>query len=227
MAKPLIIITGASSGLGASAAKVFSEAGYPLALFSRDLAKMEQLNLKNVSLHAVDVTDMPQLSNVIQKVQNKYGIIDCLINNAGVSIDGDFTDISRYSRGEMVDINLKGVMNTIELVLPEMRNHKKGTVINISSLSDRRSRPNNPIYAATKAAVRNLTESLRMANASFGIRFCNVAPAKIHSPMWSEPYDPNYFVSSDTFAETLLWIYQQPSGVCIRDLVIAPTNYEP
>ncbi len=227
MDKPLIMITGASSGLGASTAKLFSRAGYPLALFSRNLAKMEQLNLNNVKLYAVDVADKNQLDEAIQNVKNQYGFIDCLINNAGIAIDGDFTEISASAREEMVDTNLKGLMNTIELVLPEMQAHKRGTIINISSLSDRRARPNNPVYAATKAAVRSLTGSLRMAYASSGIRFCNIAPAKIHSPMWDEPYDPDYFVSSETFAETLLWIYQQPQSVCIRDLVIAPTNYEP
>jgi NADP-dependent 3-hydroxy acid dehydrogenase YdfG len=108
-----------------------------------------------------------------------------------------------------------------------MRAHKKGTIINVSSLSDRRARPQNPVYAATKAAVASLTESLRMANASMGIRFCNIAPAKIHSPMWDEPFNPVDFVNAETFAETLLWIYQQPQAVCIRDMLIAPTNYEP
>jgi len=170
------MITGASSGLGASTAKLFSRAGYPLALFSRNLAKMEQLNLNNVKLYAVDVADKNQLDEAIQNVKNQYGFIDCLINNAGIAIDGDFTEISASAREEMVDTNLKGLMNTIELVLPEMQAHKRGTIINISSLSDRiinisslsdrRARPNNPVYAATKAAVRSLTGSLRMAYAS-------------------------------------------------------------
>jgi NADP-dependent 3-hydroxy acid dehydrogenase YdfG len=66
-----------------------------------------------------------------------------------------------------------------------------------------------------------------MANAKHGIRFCNVAPAKVHTPMWKDQdYDPAHFISSKEFAEVVLWIYQQPKTICIRDLAIAPTDYE-
>lgn len=127
----------------------------------------------------------------------------------------------------MVNINLQGVINGIESVLPIMKEQQYGTIINISSLSDRTSRPNTPVYAATKAPVKSLTESLRITNAKYGIRFCNVAPAKVHSPMWSQDFDPEQFVSPDEFANMTLWIVEQRSNICIRDLVVAPTNYEP
>jgi NADP-dependent 3-hydroxy acid dehydrogenase YdfG len=109
-----------------------------------------------------------------------------------------------------------------------MRERKTGTIINISSLSDRTSRPELAVYAATKAAIRSLTESLRMANAKHNIRFCNIAPAKVHTPMWkNDEYDAAHFISPQQFAEMVLWVYRQPQSICIRDLLVAPTDYEP
>lgn len=227
MKKQLILVTGASSGLGAAIAKSFSAAGYPLVLISRNLKAMEELNLQNVLLKSVDVNDINQLKQAILEAEEKLGPIDCLINNAGVAKSGEFTEISHDDHEKMVNINLQGVINCIEIILPGMQARKQGTVINISSLSDRTSRPNNPVYAATKAAVKSLTESLRMANTKYGIRFCNVAPAKVHSPMWSQEYHQDQFVNADEFAKIILWIYEQRQNVCIRDIVVAPTNYEP
>lgn len=227
MNKPLIVITGASSGIGVALAQVFSQSGYPLALLSRNLEAMKKLNLKNAFIQSVDVTNETILKNAIHIAEEKFGPVDCLINNAGVSKSGDFTEVPLSDHENMVKINLQGVINGIEMVLSGMRERKKGTIINMSSLSDRTSRPNNSVYAATKAAVKSLTESLRMANAKFGIRFCNLAPAKIHTPMWNQDYDPDHFISATELAEIVLWTYQQPQIICIRDMVIAPTNYEP
>jgi len=128
----------------------------------------------------------------------------------------------------MVDTNVKGVMNGIEIVLGGMRNRKQGTIINISSISDRVPRPNIAVYAATKAAVKSLTESLRMANAKYGIRICRLTPAKIRTPMLLPSHLTSHeVVLPESVAAAALWIYEQPKVVCIRDLVIAPTFYEP
>jgi NADP-dependent 3-hydroxy acid dehydrogenase YdfG len=227
MTNPLIVITGASSGLGSAIATLFSKSNYSLALFARNLDAMKALNLPNVMMKSVDVTNDQALKIAIAEAEEKLGPVDCLINNAGVVSKGEFTDISHTDHQRMIDINLQGVINGIEAVLPGMQHRKRGTIINISSLADRSSRPNHALYAATKAAVKSLTESLRMANAKHMIRFCNVAPGKVHTPMWKEEFHPDHFVTANQFAEMILWIYQQPQTVCIRDIVITPTNYEP
>ena len=128
----------------------------------------------------------------------------------------------------IVNVNLKGVINGLEIVLSRMRERKRGTIINTSSVSDRNARPNLAVYAATKAAVKSLTESLRMANAKYGIRICNLAPAKIRTPMLiSSTLPANEVVEPDDVAQAALWMFEQPQTICIRDLVIAPTSYEP
>lgn len=227
MKKPLIIITGASSGIGAGLAKVFSEAGYPVGLLARNLAAMEALNLPNTCCIETDITDIAQVKAATQKAEKRFGPTECLINNAGFGKGGDFTEVSHQDHETMIGVNINGVINGIEAVLPGMRERKSGTIINVSSVADRNARPNLSVYAATKAAVKSLSESLRMANAKYGIRICNLAPAKIQTPLLiSSGLNPEQIISVENVAATILWMFEQPKGVCIRDLVIAPTYYE-
>lgn len=228
MNKSLVVITGASSGIGAAMAKVFSAADYYLGLLARNLEAMEKLNLPDTLCISVDVTNFDAFKKAIQDCESKFGSIDCLINNAGFAKGGEFTALDHADHMNTVNINLNGVINGIEAVLPGMRERKTGTIINISSVADRNPRPQIATYAATKAAVKSLSESLRMANAKYGIRVCNLAPAKIMTPMlMSANLDDNQIIPAEDFAKAALWMYQQPQTICVRDLVFAPTFYEP
>ena len=229
MTKPLIVITGASSGIGASVATLCSQAGHPVALLARNLQAMQALQLPQSICIETDVTDFAALQKAIAQAEAQFGPVDCLINNAGFSKNGDFTELTHADHEHMVNLNVMGVINGIEAVLPGMRARKTGTIINVSSVADRNARPNLSTYAATKAAVKSLTESLRMANAKYGIRICNVAPAQIKTPLSDSFYmdtDPTQIIAVENMANAIVWIYQQPQHVCIRDLVMAPTYYE-
>ena len=226
--KPVIMITGASSGLGAGLATLFSNAGYRLALFSRNIEAIKALNLPSALCLEVDVTDENAVQNAVHQSEKQLGPIDCLINNAGFGKNGEFTELSSHEHATMVQVNLMGVIHSIETVLPKMRERHHGTIINISSLADRHPRPNLAVYAASKAAVKSLSGSLRMANAKVGIRVCHVAPAKINTPMLVQSnLDDEHVISVEDMAKTILWLYEQPQHICVRDLVIAPTYYEP
>ena len=83
-----------------------------------------------------------------------------------------------------------------------------------------------PVHAATKAAVKSLSESLRMANAKYGIRICNIAPAKVQTPMVTQNVPENQIMDVENVANTVRWIYEQPQEICVRDIVIASTFYE-
>ncbi len=227
MEKPLVVITGASSGIGAAMAQVFSMAGYPLALMARNLEAMQNLHLPRTLCQSVDVTDYDALREAIGIAVGEFGPIDCLINNAGMGIGGDFTQIQHDEHESMVKINVLGVVNGMEIVLPGMRERKSGTIINISSIADRVARPQLATYAATKAAVRSLSESLRVANAKYGIRICNLAPAKILTPMLAAAHlNQGQTILPEELAKAALWIYEQPKSICVRDMVFTPTEYE-
>lgn len=227
MKNKTILITGASSGIGAATAKAFSDAGYFVAMLARNKSAMEQFQIPNSISIECDVTDIESVKKAFRCTEEKFGTIDCLINNAGFVKGGEFTKVSHDDNKTMIEVNLSGVVNCIESVLPLMQENKSGTIINISSIADRKSRPQLPVYAATKAAVKSLSESLRAENAKYGIRVCNVAPAKIKTPMLiSANLNLDQIVPVENMAKTILWIYQQPQTICIRDIVIAPTFYE-
>lgn len=227
MTKPLVIITGASSGIGAGIAALFSQAGYSLGLLARNLQAMEALKLPNALCVETDVSDEKSVLNAIKQAEAQFGSVGCLINNAGFGKGGDFTELDHADHEQMVKVNLLGVINCIEAVLPGMQARKSGTIINVSSVADRNARPHLATYAATKAAVKSLTESLRMANAKHGIRICNIAPAKIKTPLLLQSQlNDDHIIPVDVVAKNVLWMYEQPPSVCIRDLVIAPTYYE-
>jgi len=223
----IVVITGASSGIGKGLASFFSKQDFIVILLARNIEAMKSLQLKNSFSFELDVTQHKKVTRCIQDIEKNIGPIEFLINNAGVGFGGDFSEISPENNESMIDVNLKGVINCTSAVLPRMQERHSGTIINISSLADRSSRPNLATYAATKAAVKSLTESLRTANAKYGIRFCNVAPAKIQTPLLKacllEKDDP---ISLEHFAKMIFWITQQPQEICIRDIVIAPTKYE-
>ncbi|RYW88253.1 SDR family oxidoreductase [Legionella pneumophila] len=225
--KSLIMITGASSGIGGGIADIFSENGYPLLLISRNITSQQHHQLPNTLYFQADVTDPISLSHAIKEAEIKFGPVECLINNAGTVKNGEFSKLSHHDHEQMVDVNVKGVINCIEAVLPGMQSRKTGTIINISSLADRKTRPKLATYAATKAAIKSLSESLRMANASLGIRVCNIAPAKVKTSLLQQSnLQENQIISVAELAKAVLWIYEQPQHICIRDIVIAPTYYE-
>lgn len=224
---PLIIITGASSGIGSEIAKQFSQAGFSLGLLARNLQALKALNLPNTLCIETDVTDAMAFKSAVIESERKFGAVHGLINNAGFMKGGDFTSITHPDHEAMIRVNILGVMNGIEAILPSMQSRKSGTIINISSLADRNARPELATYAATKAAVKSLSESIRMANAKYGIRVCNVAPAKIKTSLLRQSnLNDEQLISVEDMAKTILWIYQQPQHICIRDMVIAPTYYE-
>lgn len=227
MRKSLVAITGASSGIGLAIAKTFSKAGYPVALIARNLSAMTQLNLPDSICQSVDVTNYEQFRTAIFNAENKFGQVDCLINNAGIFTAGKFETISENDHRNIINVNFLGVIHGILTVLPGMQKRNSGTIINVSSSADRKARPNYATYAATKAAVRSLTESLRMANARHQIRICNLAPAKIRTSLVvGLEQELNIAINPKSLAKTALWIYEQPQSICIRDLVFAPTLHE-
>ncbi|KTD03705.1 GNAT family acetyltransferase [Legionella geestiana] len=226
-ARPLVIITGASSGIGAELARQFSAAGFALGLLARNMEAMERFGLAHAICIKTDVTDFPSLERAVRTLEASMGPVEGLINNAGFAKNGEFTNLTQKDHRHMVEVNLIGTLNALELILPGMQARKKGTIINITSLADRHARPALATYAATKAGVRSLSESLQKANAKHGIRVYNVAPAKIKTPlMVQSALTDDQVIAVEDMAKTILWIYQQPLNICIRDLVIAPTCYE-
>jgi NADP-dependent 3-hydroxy acid dehydrogenase YdfG len=232
-AAPLVMVTGASSGIGKALAMGFARDGHPLLLISRHIEPIAGLP-ENTVYRQADVADYGAIEAAVDAAVAVHGPVECLVNNAGMADARAFDEVDEPSYTRELDTNLKGVFNCTKAVLAGMRARQSGTIINISSISDRKTSPVALAYSASKHAVRALGESLREAEAKNGIRVINIAPGyirtNIHSGMHIsfEEYrarlgNPD-FMTAEELAEIVLFCWKQPPTICIRDLVVAPTR---
>ena len=238
--KQLIVITGASSGIGAAMAQAFSAKGHPLLLLARRVEPMQALALENSLSISVDVTDADAMKAAIAEAEAKFGPVGCLINNAGVMLLGsaDVQDPAEWSR--MLNINVMGVLNGIHAVLADMKARKTGTIINVSSVAGRKTFPNHAAYCATKFAVHALTENIREEVAMDDVRMITIAPGAVETALLShttsEEIKDGYndwkefmggVMDPTAVADAAVFAFEQPQNVCVREIVLAPTRQQP
>ncbi|MCK7621613.1 SDR family oxidoreductase [Streptomyces sp. RS10V-4] len=239
MAKPLIVITGASSGIGAATARLLSSQGHPLLLLARRLEKLEELGLPDTLCRQVDVTDRHAVEEAVREAEERFGPVDAIVNNAGVMLLSRIADQPAEEWDRMIDLNVKGVLYGTRAVLPGMLTRGRGTVINISSVAGRKTFPNHAAYVATKFAVHALSENLREEVAASGVRVVTIAPGAVETELLSHTSDEQ--IKSDyeawkksaggalapqVVAEAIAYAYRQPQNVTIREIVLAATGQE-
>lgn len=234
MTGPLVVITGASSGIGLALARAFAKEGNALLLVARHMKPVDGMPADRTAYGETDVADYAALERAIRDAEQRFGKTACLINNAGMADARTFTDVEPEAFAREIDVNLKGVLNGTKVVMADMAAARSGTIINISSISDRKTSPVAVGYTASKHAVRAAGESLREAVGMQGVRVINVAPAyiktNIHEGMGIsfEEYchilgNPD-FLSAEELAEVVLYCWKLPPTICIRDIVVAPTR---
>ncbi|MCK8062167.1 SDR family oxidoreductase [Vibrio sp. 1CM7H] len=238
--KKLIVITGASSGIGEAIARHFSEQGHALLLLARRVERLEALNLPNTLCEKVDVTDKASFEAATEKAEALYGPVDALVNNAGVMLLGqiDTQDASEWKR--MFDVNVLGLLNGMQSVLAPMKARNSGTIINISSIAGKKTFPDHAAYCGTKFAVHAISENVREEVASSNVRVTTIAPGAVETELlshttsqdikdgydaWKE--DMGGVLAADDIARAVLFAYQQPQGVCVREIALAPTKQQP
>jgi len=238
--KKLIVITGASSGIGEATAKRLSALGHPLLLIARRIEKLEALNLPNTICRKIDITNFNELKKAINEAQEVFGVVDCLINNAGAMLLGsiDTQDISEWQR--MYDLNVMAVLNGMQAVLGDMKDRKTGTIINISSIAGKKTFPAHAAYCGTKFAIHGISENVREEVAQHNVRVITIAPGAVETELlshttskeiidgyeqWKE--DMGGVIMPDDIAKSIEFVYTQPQNVNIRELVIAATRQEP
>lgn len=186
MEKPVVIITGCSSGLGLALARhLESLKQYRLVVTAREksFAKLMELfkSSDEMLLHKLDVTENEQVSQLVNAVTQKWGRIDILINNAGICFRGVVEHMDPESEMIQLKTNYLGPMNLVRSVLPIMREQRGGKIINISSVSGMISMPTMASYSASKQALEGATESLWYEAQPYGIKVCLVEPGFVRS----------------------------------------------
>ncbi len=238
--KELIVITGASSGIGEATARAFSELGYPLLLLARRIDKLLALNLPNAICQKVDVTHRQEVITAIAEAEKHYGPTGCIVNNAGVMLLGLMSEQNPEEWQHMLDVNVMGVMNGIHAVLPSMIKRKTGTIINVSSVAGRKTYRHHAAYCSTKFAVHAMTENLREEVSQHNVRLITIAPGAVETELLShttaddirEDYESwkkeiGGVLISEDIARAILFAYQQPQRVCVREIVVCATLQAP
>ena len=202
----VVLITGASSGLGKATAEHLNSLGYRVYGTSRDPKRYA--DSFPFPLLALEITDEESIQHCVATILEKEGRIDVLINNAGVGITGPMEEIDLKAVRENFSTNCFGPLHMAQAVLPQMRDQKKGLIINITSIAGAMGLPFRGVYSASKSALSIISESLRMEVKSFGIQVCTLAPGdyatdiasrRYHAPVLEKsPYKKVYQHSLDT-----------------------------
>ena len=237
MKKPLIVITGASSGIGAATARLFSARGYPLLLLARRADRLEALALPDTLCRALDVTDRAAFSAAVREAEAQFGPVDLLVNNAGVMLLGAMEKQDPGEWDRMLDVNVRGVLNGIHAVLDGMQARRGGTIVNVSSIAGRKTFPSHAAYCGTKFAVHAISENLREEVSARDVRVVTIAPGAVETELLSHTTDTAIkqgygewkaqmggVLAPETVAEAIRFAYEQPQSVCIREIVLAATR---
>ncbi|ELC8443150.1 SDR family oxidoreductase [Clostridium perfringens] len=235
--KGLVVVTGASSGIGTKIAETMSEQGNPVLLISRRLEPMEDLKLPNSLCKSVDVTDLEAMRKAISEAEEKFGKVDLLVNCAGIMLLGH-PEIQDYNEwNKMIDVNIKGILTGTNIVLKDMVERNEGTIINISSIAGRKTFDNHAIYCGSKFAVHAITENIRKEVSGSNVRMITIAPGVVETPLLSHTTDEGIVgdynewkktiesgLEPQKIADCVAFAYNQPQDVCIREIVIAKTK---
>lgn len=241
-AKPLVVITGASSGFGAEMAQLFNQDGYPMLLIARRVEKVKELplNFDNVMVAKADVTDKNEFEAVIRDAEAQYGPTDLLVNNAGVMLLGNIWRQDPNEWQTMLDTNVMGVLNGTQIVLNDMMQRQHGTIINMSSLAGKKTFVNHAAYVASKFGVHGLSETIREEVSDKNVRIAMVAPGAAETELLTHVTDnealDGYQEWKDSMggitldpvhvAESVKFIYDMPQEVNIREIDIAATRQD-
>ncbi|ALX65767.1 SDR family oxidoreductase [Microbacterium sp. XT11] len=235
---PLVVITGASSGIGAATARAFAAAGHPLLLIARRLEPMRDLGIADAELAACDVNDTAAVSSALARAEERFGPVDLLINNAGLMALSSVAEQDPALVQEQFDVNCVALMKNSQLVLPRMQQRRHGTIINIGSIAGKQLYGDHTVYNGTKFAVHAMTEGLRRENAAYGVRVLLVAPGMVDTSLLGHTHGEvldGYLdykrsigggLAPEDVAQAILTAYQLPQHISFREIVVAPTSQD-
>ena len=194
----------------------------------------------NAIIKEVDVLDLDAMKAAINEAQDSYGEVDCLVNNAGIMINGKPQSQNPDDWQKMLDVNIRGVLNGIHLVLKDMVDRKGGTIINMGSIAGIKTFPDHTVYCGTKFAVHAITENIREEVAGHNVRLITIAPGMVYTELldhgcedearkgWMDYAEQiGGALKPESIAKSVLFSYEMPQEVCVREMVVCPTGQEP
>jgi NADP-dependent 3-hydroxy acid dehydrogenase YdfG len=241
IAGKVVVITGASSGLGEATARHLVEQGAKLLLGARRVDRLrslaQELGLDDEAAVETDVTRHEQVTRLVDKAVAMHGRIDVILNNAGLMPHSPLERGKIEDWDRMIDVNLKGVLYGIGAVLPHMKRQKSGHIINVSSVAGHKVRPGSAVYAATKTAVRVISEGLRQEVKPYNIRTTIISPGAVESELPDSITEPDvakgihdfydaHAIPAISFARMVAFAMAQPDDVDVNEILFRPTSQE-
>jgi len=237
----VVVITGASSGLGEATARRLAEHGAKLALGARRLDRLQglakELSLAPDAVVQTDVSQYEQVKRLVDHAVNSHGRIDVMINNAGLMPQSLLERLKIDEWDRMIDVNIKGVLYGVAAALPYMKAQKGGHFINVSSVAGHKVRAGGTVYSATKSAVRVISEGLRQEVKPYNIRTTIISPGAVGSELPDSITDPDIgpamskfyretAIPADSFASMVVFAISQPEDVDVNEILFRPTKQE-
>ncbi len=217
-----IIITGASTGIGAALARKLAADGAKLGLLARSAEKLEALAAQlggNVKAVACDVTDEAAVKSAFGELAENLGAPDILINNAGVGYGTVIAETDLADFQTMINTNMTGVFLCSRAVLPAMLERGEGQILNVSSVVGKVANPVAPIYCASKHGLNGFVAGLRQQVGPKGVKVSQVSPAAVDTAYWDgRDVDRSKFLKAEEVADVILFVLRQPRGVIIEDI---------
>ena len=237
----VVVITGASSGLGEATARYLADRGATVVLGARRADRLrtlvDEITRKGGKASALvtDVTDAAQVQALVDGAVEQYGRIDVILNNAGVMPHSPLERRKIDDWERTIDINIKGVLYGIAAALPHMQRQKSGHFINVSSVAGHRVGPGSAVYAATKTAVRVISEGLRQEVKPWNLRTTIISPGAVATELPNSITEPDvatgigqfyeqYAIPADSFARAVAFAISQPEDVDINEILFRPTR---
>ncbi|GIO64578.1 SDR family NAD(P)-dependent oxidoreductase [Paenibacillus cineris] len=219
----VVVITGASSGIGALTAKLAAAEGAVTVLTARSEQRLREAAegmTGSFELRAIDVTREDQVSTTMQDIIHKYGHIDILLNNAGYGKFETITDMPAQEFGQMMDVNYMGTVRCTKAVLPSMLQREAGHIINVASMAGKIGTAKSTAYTATKHAVLGFSNALRQELRESGIRVSTINPGPIDTPFF-DIADP-----SGGYVSNVKWLMMTPEHVARKIVKVMHTGKE-
>jgi len=239
----VVVITGASSGLGAATARLLGAQGATVVLGARRIERIQsladELTGQGVQALAVatDVTQSAQVQNLVDAAVKRFGRVDVMLNNAGLMPHSPLERRKIADWDQMIDVHLKGALYGVAAVLPQMIAQKSGHIIFVSSVAGHKVRPGSAVYAATKTGLRVIAEGLRQEVKPHNIRTTVISPGAIATDLADSITEPDiekavrdftaaFAIPAESFARMVAFAMSQPDDVDINEILFRPTRQE-
>ena len=235
----VVVITGASSGLGEATARRLVKGGAKVVLGARRMERLQslaqELGLDERAVVKTDVTQRDQVEALVERAIQLHGRIDVMLNNAGVMPHSPLERLKVEEWDQMIDVNIKGVLYGIAAAMPHMTSQKSGQIINVSSVAGHKVGPGGAVYSATKHAVRVISEGLRQEVKPYNIRSTIISPGAVDTDLPNSisendvseaihDFYEQYAIPADSFARSVEFAMSQPEDVDINEILFRPTS---